>query len=111
MPRDCCHLLLLQEAPLVQGIVRLGKGSSFVFLSAETLHYHDDQVRRVLATVEDIISLDRGLAVVVEGSIVKHFPRPIDLVKHTVLNIVSLFFQPFNLSSQSKRLMHVSSCN
>src|SRR5712692_4297210 len=102
MPKDCSHLRLLPEAPPGQGRGRLGKGSSFVFLSAETLHYHDDKVRSVLATVEDIISLDRGLDVVVKGSIVKHFPRPIDLVEHIVLNIVSLFFQPFNLPSQFK---------
>src|SRR2546428_10097922 len=99
MPRDCCHLLLLQEAPLVQGIVRLGKYSSFVFLSAETLHYHDDQVRRVLATVEDIICLDRGLDVVMKGSVVEHLPGSVDLIKHIVLYVVALFFQSFNLPS------------
>src|SRR2546426_6453129 len=102
MPRDCSHLQLLPEALPGQGRGRLGKGSSFVFLSAETLHYHNDQVRRVLATVENIISLDRGLDVVVEGSIIKHFPRPVDLVEHTVLNIISLFFQPLNLPSKFK---------
>src|SRR6266705_2532247 len=105
VPQHAERLLPLTTAPRSPAMTReraSRKGSSFVFLSAETLHYHDDQVRRVLATVEDIISLDRGLDVVVEGSIVKHFPRPIDLVEHTVLNIVSLFFQPFNLSSQFK---------
>src|SRR5438445_7186153 len=102
MPKDCSRLRLLPEAPLGQGRERLGKGSSFVFLSAETLHYQDDQVRRVLATIEDIISLDRGLDVIVEGSVVEHLPGPIDLVEHIVLNVVSLFFQAFNLSSQLK---------
>src|SRR5947209_17742055 len=102
MPKDCSRLRLLPEAPLGEGRGRLVKGSSFVFLSAETLHYHDDQVRGVLATVEEIITLDRGLGVVVEGGVVKHFPRPVDLVEHIVLNIVSLLFRPFNLPSQFK---------
>src|SRR6266705_7024450 len=72
------------------------------FLSAETFHYHDDEVRRVLATIENIICLDRSLDIVVEGSVVKHFPGPVDLVKHIVLDIVSLFFQPLNPLSQFK---------
>src|SRR5207245_10373995 len=110
MQRDCCHLLLLREALLGQGILHLGKGSSFVFLSTETLHYHDDQVRRVLATVEDIISLDRGLDVILEGSVVEHLPGPIDLVEHIVLNLVSLFFQTFNFSTRLQSLFHVLLC-
>src|SRR4029077_10292786 len=76
------------------------EGFMLCFLSAQTLHYHDYQVRRVLATVEDIISLDRGFNIVMEGGVVEDLPGPIDLVEHIVLDIVALFFEPFHLLSQ-----------
>src|SRR6266567_1597334 len=42
MQRCCCRLQLLLRAQLRQAIECLGKCSSLVFLSAETLHYHND---------------------------------------------------------------------
>src|SRR5438094_9817045 len=102
MASDCAHLGVRPRDRLGQWRYCRETGSSLLCLSAETFHYHDDEVRRVLATIENIICLDRGLDIVVEGSVVKHFPGPVDLVKHIVLDIVSLLFQPFNPLSQFK---------
>src|SRR5207244_10965199 len=97
MPRDCSHLQPLPKAQLGQGRECRERDTILVFLSAETLHYHDDKVRRVLAAIEDIICLDGGLDIVVEGSVVKHFPVLIDLVKHVVLDIVAMSLQRYHL--------------
>jgi len=49
-------------------------GFMLCFLSAQTLHYHNYQIRCVLAAVEDIVRLDRCFEIVVKRGVVERLP-------------------------------------
>jgi hypothetical protein len=77
VPQHAEILFPLTTAPKSPAMTRdraSREGFMLYFLSAQTLHYHNDQVRRVLAAVKDVIGLDRGFNIVVEGSVVKNLP-------------------------------------
>src|SRR6266566_2446638 len=71
-----------------------------VWLGAQGFHNRDDQVRRILAEVQNIICLDGRFEIVVEGGVVEFFPGPIDLVEHRIFHIISLLLQLFDLPGE-----------
>src|SRR6266700_6208287 len=82
-----------------------------VWLGAQGFHNRDDQVRRILAEVQNIICLDGRFEIVVEGGVVEFFPGPIDLVEHRIFHIISLLLQLFDLPGEFDCLGPVGPCN
>src|SRR5439155_26217350 len=76
----------------------------FSTLSAQSFRDSHDKIGSVFAEIQHVISLYGGLEIVVERGVVQFLPRPVDLVQHRILDIVSLLLQALDLERQVYRL-------